>query len=222
MVVNEKEAHQVREIFRLYTRHRSLTEVVEELGRRGWTTKAYRSQRGKLHGGRRFQEATVLRLLTNALYVGKVEHRGEFYAGEQAAIVEPSVWEPIQGELWARRPGASGKVHKKQNPLLNGLLFCHLCDRPMAHTYATAHGRRYRYYRCRRPHLHGRGACPTRAVSARLIEESVVTQLRLLGGERGLAWEPSEMESWVRRLVERVSYDGMTGGVSLQLATIDS
>ena len=91
----------------------------------------------------------------------------------------------------------------------------------MAHTYAAAHGRRYRYYVCRRPRQRTGVACPTRAVSARVIEESVVTQLQQRLGE-GQTREPSEMENLVRRLVERVSYDGMTGGVQLRLATIDS
>ena len=219
LVINQREAEQVREIFRLYARHRSLTAVVEELARRGWTTKSYQSQRGKPHGDRCFQEATLLRLLTNALYVGKVEHGGELYAGEQEAIVEPSVWEPIQADLRARRPN-TGTVHQKQNALLNGLLFCHLCDRPMAHTYAAAHGRRYRYYVCRRPRQRTGAACPTRAVSAPVIEESVVTQLQQRLGA-GQAWASGEMEDLVRRLVERVSYDGLTGGVQLRLATLD-
>jgi hypothetical protein len=72
--------------------------------------------------------------------IGSVEHGGELYAGEQEAIVEPSVWEPIQEELRARR-SAGRKAYQSQKALLNGLLFCHLCDRPMAHTYAAAHGR---------------------------------------------------------------------------------
>src|ERR1700674_1441523 len=50
LVVNPREAEQVREMFRLYARHRSLSAVIEELGRREWTTKAFRSQRGKQHG----------------------------------------------------------------------------------------------------------------------------------------------------------------------------
>jgi hypothetical protein len=66
------------------------------------------------------------------------------------AIIEPSMWEPIQDELRARRPGASSTVDNLPNALLHRLLFCHLCDRPMAHTYTAAHGRRYRYYICRR------------------------------------------------------------------------
>ena len=60
------------------------------------------------------------------------------------------MWEPIQDELRARHTGASGTVDNQPNALLHGLLFCHLCDRPMAHTYTAAHGRRYRYYVCRR------------------------------------------------------------------------
>jgi site-specific DNA recombinase len=222
LVVNPQEAEQVREIFRLYTQHRSLSAIIEELGRREWTTKAFRSKRGDQHGGRPLQEATLLRLLTNAIYVGQVEHKGQLYAGEQPAIVERSMWGPIQDELRARRPGARGTVHNKQNGLLNGLLFCHLCDRPMAHTYTAAHGRRYRYYVCRRAHQTGRVGCPTKAVSARAIEESVVTQLRLtLGGEKTRPWN-GEIADLVHRMVERVSYDGTTGGVSLRLATIDS
>jgi site-specific DNA recombinase len=223
LVVNESEAEQVREIFDLYIQHRSLTTVVEELGRRGWTTKSYQSQRGQPHGGLPLQEPTVLRLLTNALYVGRVEHDGQFYSGEHPPIVEPSVWEPIQEQLRARKPGFKGRVPQRQNALLNGLLYCHLCERAMAHTCADAHGRRYRYYVCRRPHQRGRVGCPTRAVSARVIEESVVTQLRVtMGGKPGNSWKPAEIENLVRRLVERVSYDGITGGVSLRLATIDN
>lgn len=90
----------------------------------------------------------------------------------------------------------------------------------MTHTYAAAHGRRYRYYVCRQ---RGQAACPARSVSARLIEESVLTQLQVrLGGDQAAVGKQGEIETWVRRLVERVSYDGMTGGVRLQLATIDS
>jgi site-specific DNA recombinase len=222
LVVNEAEAEKVREIFRLYTRHRSLAVVLEELNRRGWKTKAYQSQRGRPHGGGRFQEATLLRLLTNVLYIGKVEYRGELYRGEQAGVVEPSAWEPIQEELRTRLNRASKKRNGLENALLNGLLFCHLCERPMAHTYAVAHGRQYRYYVCRQPHQKGLARCPVRAVAATAIEQSVLAQLQQqVGGKAGL-WESGEMKDFVRKLVEHVSYDGITGGVRLRLATIDS
>jgi len=192
--------------------------VAEELDRRGYTTKAYQSQRGRSHGGLRFQPGTLLRLLTNALYVGKVEYRGEFYPGEHEAIVEPSLWESIQSELRASRTHARGKTRVSNNPLLSGLLYCHLCDRPMAHNYGTARGQRYRYYRC--PRQQNGLRCPARAVPARVIEESVLSQLRRrLGRERDAA---VDVDGLVRRVVERVRYDGLTGGVQLQLARMDS
>ena len=106
------------------------------------------------------------------------------YGGEQAAIVEASMWEPIQDELRARHAGASGTIDNKPDALLNGLLFCHLGNRPIAHTYTAAHGRRYQHYICRRTHR-GPTGCPTLAVSARAIEDSVVQQLRQrLGGAK--------------------------------------
>ena len=61
----------------------------------------------------------MLRLLTNPLYLGKVEHSGALYAGEQAALVEPSVWEPIQEEVRTRVRHAPGNGHPRQNALLN-------------------------------------------------------------------------------------------------------
>ena len=219
LVVNDAEAERVREIFRLYIRHRSLAAVREELARRGWTTKAYQSQRGKTHGGRCFQDPTLRRLLTNPLYIGKVKHKGELYTGEQPAVIEPALWEAIQEELRTRKPHEGGRVHPPDDALLQGLLYCHFCDLPMAHTWANAHGRHYRYYVCR----HNRAACPARPVSARVIEDSVVTQLRLrMNGKLGPVSELCDLNQAVRGLVERVSYDGLTGGVKLQLATIDS
>jgi site-specific DNA recombinase len=221
LVVNQAEAKQVRQVFELYTRHRSVAAVVEELDRRGWTTKRFQSKRGKQHGGRPFREPTVLRLLTNPLYAGRVGHGGELYAGEHDAIVAHQTWEAIQEKLRSRKGRPRVRVAKPEKALLNGLLFCHICERPMTHNYAAAHGREYRYYVCRRFHGEQRLRCPAKAVSAPVIEDSVVQQLQERLGRKSALGKHPEMEGWVRRLVERVSYDGTTGGVKLRLATID-
>ena len=47
LVVNPKEAQRVGEIFELYRVSRSLDRVLEELARRGWTTKSWTSQHGR-------------------------------------------------------------------------------------------------------------------------------------------------------------------------------
>src|ERR1035437_6504294 len=76
LTVNDKESRRVQDIFALFTRLRSLSAVVEELARRRWKTKSWTSQSGTAHAGRDFAKASLRRLLTNAIYSGKVEHRG--------------------------------------------------------------------------------------------------------------------------------------------------
>ena len=56
LVVNEREASKVREIFSLYGRYRSVAAVLEKVMRRGWTTKSWKSKRGIRHTGRHLRK----------------------------------------------------------------------------------------------------------------------------------------------------------------------
>jgi site-specific DNA recombinase len=229
LTVNEKEARRVREIFRLYETHRSVAAVAQELQSRRWTTKSWTTKRGSRHAGSVFDKVTLLRLLTNAIYIGKVEHKGTIYPGEQAAIIEPMLWEGINTELRAARRGRSGTVRVQQKALLNGLLFCRSCDQPMVPTYTSKGDRRYRYYVCRIAREKGWKACSTKSVAAGVIEASVVKQLRsalAVDGARDqlqvsdvdwLAFDEGDPGGLVRTLVQRVAYDGTSGAVSLEL-----
>ncbi|HYM05831.1 MAG TPA: recombinase family protein [Terriglobales bacterium] len=96
LVVNPEEASRVQAIFALYLQHRSLEAVLAELQARQWTTKRWRTRYGKEHPGRSFTKPTLMRLLRNVLYVGQVSHQGQVYAGEQAAVVEKSVWARVR------------------------------------------------------------------------------------------------------------------------------
>jgi site-specific DNA recombinase len=106
LVVNEKEARRVREIFGLYQTHRSLLKVLAELGTRRWRNKSWKSKRGIEHVGRPFKQTTLRNLLTNAIYAGKVAHKGTIYPGEHAPIIEASLWEELNAEIGTRRPSA--------------------------------------------------------------------------------------------------------------------
>ena len=97
----EKEARRVREIFGLYQTHRSLVEVVAQLGGKRRTNKSWKSKRG-MSMGRPFTQATVRNLLSNAIYAGKVAHKGTIYPGEHAPIVEASLWEEFNAEIGTR------------------------------------------------------------------------------------------------------------------------
>jgi site-specific DNA recombinase len=228
LMVNDKESRRVRDIFALFAQHQSLAAVVAELTRRRWKTKSWTSQNGRAHAGRYFGKASLRRLLTNAIYAGKVEHLGAIYTGEQPSIVEPSVWQEINNELRSGRRTGSGAVPAPQNALLAGLLICKSCQRPMVPTYTAKPGRRYRYYVCKSARQNGWSSCPTKSVPAAMIENSVVDQLRTAlrdSGTRELLnipealWQTFEENhcQLVRALVKEVTYDGTTGAVSLNL-----
>jgi hypothetical protein len=175
-----------------------------------------------------FPSASLRRLLTNAIYAGKVEHRGAIYTGEQASIVEPSMWQEVNTELRSGRRAGTGTIRVPQNALLAGLLICKSCQLPMIPTYTAKPGRRYRYYVCKSARQHGWSSCPTKSVPAAMIENSVVDQLRTALRDSGTReqlnvseplWQSFELDPGVlvRALVKDVTFDGTIGAVSLNL-----
>ena len=106
LIVNGDEAIQVRMIFRLYLDHNTLMPVVREIDRRGWRTKQWVTKAGASHGGKRFTKGRLFRLLTNPIYIGKIDFEKQRYEGEHEAIVEAEIWEPVQQIL--RRNGRHG------------------------------------------------------------------------------------------------------------------
>ena len=117
LIVNEKESRRVRDIFALFLRYQSLSAVVVELEGRRWKTKSRTSRNGRTHVGRPFTKASLRLLLTNAVYDGKVEHRGVMYEGEHAPIVEPSVWQKVNAALRSgRRDGTGARSPSPRHP----------------------------------------------------------------------------------------------------------
>jgi site-specific DNA recombinase len=229
LVVNEWETGRVREIFKLYESYRSVSALQLELQRRGWTTKSWTTKAGRRREGRSFGKPTLLRLLTNAVYSGRIEHKGVFYAGEHPAIIESVVWERVNAELRGARRTAKSLATVPQRALLKGLLYCENCNLPMIPTYTSKGDRRFRYYLCRTAKNNGRNSCPTKSVAARVIEGSVVEQVRLaLDSEKARAelnvseterqsFDEDRPEEFIRSIVRRVVYEGVTGTVSLEL-----
>src|SRR5260370_20667250 len=96
LLVNADEAVRVRALFALYLQYQALLPVVQELNRRGWTTKRWVNKAGKERGGRPFDRTNLHRLLTNVLYAGKVRYKSEVHAGEQPPLVDAGTWEQVK------------------------------------------------------------------------------------------------------------------------------
>jgi Recombinase zinc beta ribbon domain len=144
------------------------------------------------------------------------------------AIFDSQLWEDIRAEFGSRQRPKANSPRSDQNALLAGLLFCNHCHKPMVATYSTKGKQRYRYYVCRRAQQQGWKSCPTKSVSARLIEDSLISQLRVrlssdsVRSELRLAdrdWQTflHDTASLVPALVESVRYEGASGTVGVKL-----
>lgn len=183
LTVNEEEAIRVREIFSLYIRLQSLEETAAELNRRGWTTKRWLSAGGVWQGGRSFDKSALHHMLTNVVYTGRVQHRGDVFDGEHEAIVEKEVWDRVQSLLRVNGRSGGSYIRNRYGALLKGLLHCAACGEAMAHTYAVKNRTTvYRYYTCGQPKAGRAGRkCSRVSIPADQIERFITDQIRELG-----------------------------------------
>jgi len=189
LIVNEKEADQVRAIYELYLEYRALLPVVQELDRRGWRTKRWITKKGHERGGKPFTKNSLFRLLTNIIYTGRVNYKGAVYSGEHEQIVDTETWKRVRDIL--RENGRTGgkEVRNKYGALLKGLLYCIPCGAAMVHTYTKKNGKCYRYYVCLNAQQRGWAACPTKSLNAHEIETFVVEHIRGIGSSREIIGE---------------------------------
>jgi len=223
LVVNAREAAQVRAIFGLFLRHESLDCTLAEVHRRGWQMKSWTTRKGQAHAGGQFDRAALVRLLSNVLYLGEVRHQGKVYGGEQAALLDRETWQQAQDLLLQRQ--CHEPVAKRAGALLQDLLGCGVCGGRMVPGYTTKRNRRYAYYVCRRAQQQGAVACPGQSIPAARLEG------RLLAGLQEMAaaaeWQPlrEALQGWsaldgaeqrrrLARVVERIDYDGRNGGTA--------
>ncbi len=220
LVINQEEAEQVRAIFSLYAENPSLVAVSQELNRRGWRRKCWKTKKGEWRDGKPWDVANLRRMLTDPLYSGKMTLGTETFQGEHEAIVPKALFQKVQDHMKGR--GRETAARNQEAALLAGLLRCAACDAAMVHSWTRRSGRLHRYYVCGKAQKRGWSTCPTKSVSADEIETFVVDQVRgtNLGAfqdqqaSRALAapiWEvllAPEKERILKLLIERIDHDG--------------
>ena len=191
LVVNELEALVVREVFDIYVESRSALAVARELNERKRVTKRHRSANGRLREARRWDKASVLRVLKNALYAGYMTYGDERYEGEHVPIVERDVFDQVRALISAN---GNGCKRNGRNPdyLLAGILFCAQCGSAFTPASTRKGTREYRYYRCVTRDKQGKEACPSAQLPAAAIEDYVVEHLRDAVGDGSLVADVTE------------------------------
>jgi site-specific DNA recombinase len=129
LVINEYEAMQVREVYRLHLEGKSTEAITKHMA-------AYRHKYGGWH-----YASTIGNVLTNCLYAGLVEFHGIRYKGQHPAIIDVDVYKQAQAII-ARRQGHQAFESKY---LLSGLIWCGNCG-ARYFVRNSAGGRRY--YSC--------------------------------------------------------------------------
>ncbi|GFR06948.1 site-specific recombinase [Trichonephila clavata] len=190
LIINEKEAKTVKHIFERYMELRSMAELARELNREGHRTKRFEAKSGKVYGGEIFKKATVRRIITNPIYMGKTRHYEKQYEGKHEAIIEEEKWKKAQ-ELIKNQPYRRAKY---EEALLKGIIKCKSCNANMTLTYAKKENKRYRYYVCNN-HLVGKSCeSKSRNIVAGEVEKEVMKKAKQLYEN----WEEKEAkkEKW--------------------------
>lgn len=145
LIVNEYEAMQVKKVHELYHKGLPINRISNYMHKR-YTTK---------HGGWEFH-STVRSALTQRIYTGVIEWKGEIYEGRHEAIIDNKTFEKTM-KLFEQNTWEKGSGERKARPfqakyLLTGLLHCENCGaRYFAKGNYSGRGenRRYRpYYTC--------------------------------------------------------------------------
>ena len=196
LVANPAEAERVRKIFQLYLELGSLIPVLEQLENRGLRMKGWTTRKGIQRGGSPFTKTTLHKLLTNVVYVGKVDFEGQLFDGEHQRIMDDELFQQVQDRLHRNANNGERKVRNKHNALLKGLVQCGSCGGAMIHTYVQKKNTRYLYYVCAMAHQRGWNKCGTRSVSAPELEGAVINSLR------NFARDPGVLSEVLQRIAE--------------------
>src|SRR5215472_12231885 len=210
LVVIEREAEIVRDIFRRYAALGSVRLLKDELEARGIRSKSWTTASGRCVGGKPFSRGALYHVLQNHLYRGEIVHKGQSHPGEHTPIVDQPLWDAVQGQLTANTAERNSGTRTRQPSLLADMLFDGDGNR-MTPTHATKKGTRYRYY-VSRPLI----ANDQTDRSARLripageIEQTVTSLLRQWLADPGSVYQATRLAdpSTQRRLIARAEEIG--------------
>jgi DNA invertase Pin-like site-specific DNA recombinase len=200
LLVNSKEAEQVRHIMRRYLVLGSVPALVEELEREEYRTKVQRRTSGPHKGGCLYRRGTLYHLLSNRIYRGMTVHKGTAHAGEHQPIVDEDLFAQVQMKLADNASGLSRRRKHRQPSLLTGKLFDG-DGRAMTPSHATRPNKRYRYYVTRPDEVDG---SPAWRVPAHDLEQLVCGRVASRLAEHGFVLDLQEEGEFEAAVLQQV------------------
>jgi site-specific DNA recombinase len=168
LVPNRNEAATVRKIFVAYADELlGATSLANHLNGAGLRNR----------GDRLWSNQTILRVLRNPVYLGKISHGDEVHEGKHPSIVGDDLFARAQALLDERAAVVENRAPNTSDYLLTGMLRCRSCGG--AYFGAGTKGRNgfYRYYACRNRLTKGAYGCRSKRVAAEDLEAAVIGDL---------------------------------------------
>ena len=178
LIVNRKEAEQVRQIFQLYLEFGCVKKLKAHLDAHNVKSKVRVSKSGNKSGGTAYSRGALYNILRNRTYLGEVPHSDKSYLGEHEAIVDRELWEKVQSRLKESIRGQRHGRNAAAPSLLRGLVYDANGNR-FTPSHAVKKGMRYRYYVSQLAIENPRSALTTPGrIPARELETVVLTELK--------------------------------------------
>lgn len=169
LIIEPAEAEVVKQIFSRFLETGSPRLIVEELNEAG----------NFRRDGKQWNLSHIYRILSNRVYIGEVEYKGEIYPGEQEPIIDREIWDDTQVRLQENDPLKHLRCKKQETvAVLKGVLRCGHCGCAMGPTYTKRKYRKYLYYLCIADSKRAKHTCPVGRVAASEIEEIVLAQVQ--------------------------------------------
>src|SRR5712672_1285619 len=141
----EDHAGIVRSLFRRYLETGSVVRLKQQLDADGVRLPIRIDGAGRSTGGGLFSRGHVYKLLSNPIYVGRIAHKGQIYAGHHPPIVTLDLWDEVQQSLRDYIGAArTWRTRQSSDALLAGKLYDDGGNR-MSPTWARKGSKRWRY-----------------------------------------------------------------------------
>ncbi|WP_421849187.1 recombinase family protein [Novosphingobium sp.] len=174
LAVVEEEADLVRAIYSRYLEIGNVRLLLAKLARDGIRSPQRETANGKSFGGIPFSRGQLYRLLSNPIYLGKIEHKGQHHAALHHPIVDQAMWDEVQRRLADNVKGhRSGVRSISPSPLAGRIVDGD--NQPLMATHACKGKVRYRYYVSAATHL---DAAKGMRIPAKELEGAVIARLR--------------------------------------------
>ena len=190
LVVNKEQAKLVRAMFSKYLELGSTGKLVKWLNDKGHRTPTYTSRRGKMQGGRPFAKTSVIHILTNPTYLGRIAHKGQLHEGKHELIVDQKIWDEANHQIELQRPDYSRIQNEREHVyIFQGLIRCGECGAMM--TPKTCGGRRrsHFYYQCTKQNHSSSTQCTMPYAPAPALEEAVIEKLKTVSLDENMIRE---------------------------------